>query len=160
VTSGVTLRPLALDDAPACDRIVLGLPYHFGQEGGRLDCAEAVRSHDGLVAELADDVVGFLTWQRRFEAAAEITWMAVRRDHRGEGIGHALVDALVAQLREERIRLLVVLTVSPNDPDEPDAQDGGYEATRAFYRSAGFVTARDLPREWPGDLAALFARPV
>jgi ribosomal protein S18 acetylase RimI-like enzyme len=160
VTAGIDVRPLAPDDADACDRIVLGLPYHFGHEGGRRDCAAAVRSHDGLVAEVGGEVVGFLTWQRRFEEAAEITWMAVRRDHRGAGIGRALVDALVARLRDDRIRLLIVLTVSPNDPDEPDPDDGGYEATRAFYRSVGFVTARDLPREWPGDLAALFARPL
>ena len=158
MTPGVDVRRLAPDDADACDRIVLSLPYHFGDEGGRRDCAAAVRSHDGLVSELGGEVVGFLTWQRRFDEAAEITWMAVRRDHRGEGIGHALVDALVASLREEGVRLLVVLTVSPNDPDEPNPQDGGYEATRAFYRSMGFITARDLPREWPGDLAALFAR--
>jgi ribosomal protein S18 acetylase RimI-like enzyme len=160
VTSGVDVRRLAPDDAEACHRIVLSLPYHFGHEGGRRECAAAVRSHEGLVAELGGEVVGFLTWQPRFDEAAEITWMAVRRDHRGQGIGHALIDALVGRLRDEGTRLLVVLTVSPSDPDEPDPEDGGYEATRAFYRSVGFVTARDLPREWPGDLAALFARPI
>ena len=98
MTSGVDVRPLAPDDADACDRIVLSLPYHFGNEGGRRDCAAAVRSQDGLVAELGGEVVGFLTWQRRFEEAAEITWMAVRRGRRGEGIGHTLVDALVTSL--------------------------------------------------------------
>jgi GNAT superfamily N-acetyltransferase len=126
-------------------------------EGRRL-CAEAVRSQPGFVATDDDVVIGFVTWERRFEEAAEITWMAVRRDRRGSGVGHALVDRLVDELLALGLRLLVALTVSPNDPDEPDARDGGYEATRAFYRSVGFVLARDLPREWGSDTAVLLVK--
>lgn len=81
------IRSLEPDDAPACDAIVAGLPYHFGQEQGRRDCAAAVRRDPG---------------------------------------------------------------------PEPD---DGYLSTRAFYRSVGFVLARDLPREWDGgDTAVLLVR--
>jgi hypothetical protein len=32
--------------------------------------------------------------------------------------------------------------------------------TRAFYRSVGFVPARELPNLWPGDKALLLAMPL
>jgi len=47
----VTIRPLEAADAEACDAIVASLPYHFGLEEGRRECAAAVRSQRGLVAE-------------------------------------------------------------------------------------------------------------
>lgn len=153
------IRELTSSDAPACDAIVAGLDYHFGLEEGRRQCAEAVRVQRGIVALRGGEVVGFLTWEPRYEAAVEITWMAVRRDVRGRGIGRHLVEALATERRAEGCRILLVLTVSPND-EEPGPRDGGYEATRGFYRSTGFVMARDLPGEWGSDLAVLFLRPL
>lgn len=116
----------------------------------------AVRRDPGLVAMEGSEVVGFLTYVDRFDEAAEITWMAVRSERRREGIGHALIDRLVGQLTAEGKRVLLVLTVSPSDPGpEPD---DGYGATRAFYRSAGFVLGRDLRGEWDADTAVVMVR--
>jgi ribosomal protein S18 acetylase RimI-like enzyme len=154
--NSVEVRPLAPADAESCDAIVAGLPYHFGDEVGRRECEAAVRRAPGLVAVEGNDVVGFLTYVGRFDEAAEITWMAVRADRRRRGIGHALIDRLAERLAAEGRRVLLVLTVSPSDPGtEPD---DGYRSTRAFYRSAGFVLGRDLPREWDGDTAVLMVR--
>jgi ribosomal protein S18 acetylase RimI-like enzyme len=155
--SGVEVRPLGPDDAGACDAIVAGLPYHFGQEQGRRDCAAAVRRDPGLVAVDGGEIVGFLTYVPRFDEAAEITWMAVRADRRRLGVGHALIDRLSDDLEAAGRRILLVLTVSPSDPGpEPD---DGYQSTRAFYRSVGFVLGRDLTREWDGgDTAVLLAK--
>jgi ribosomal protein S18 acetylase RimI-like enzyme len=153
----VAIRPLEPADAEACDAIVLGLPYHFGDETGRRECAAAVRSQRGLVAEDADGVVGFLTVESRFEAAAEITWMAVRNDRRRRGIGRMLVERAAAGAVAEGRRLLLVLTVSPTDG--PDEIADGYQATRAFYEANGFVLVRDLPGYWPGgDTPVLMVR--
>ena len=155
---GAVIRPLASADADACDRIISSLPYHFGHEQGRRDCADAVRRDTGLVAVEDDEVVGFLTYVPRFDEAAEITWMAVRNDRRRRGIGHALIEELSERLRAEGTRILVALTVSPSDPDpEPD---DGYQSTRAFYRSTGFVLARDLRNEWESDTAVVMVRPL
>ena len=155
---GVEIRPLAPGDAEACDAIVAGLPYHFGQEQGRRDCAAAVRREAGLVAVGDEEVVGFLTFVPRFEEAAEITWMAVRNDRRRRGAGHRLIESLTDLLRADGRRLLVVLTVSPSDPG-PEPEDG-YGATRDFYRSCGFVLARDLRNEWDGDTAVVMVKPL
>jgi ribosomal protein S18 acetylase RimI-like enzyme len=143
----LTIRPLEVADAPACDAIIASLPYHFGLEKGRRDCAAAVRSQRGLVAEHDGEVVGFLTTEPRFDAAAEITWMAVHATGRRRGVGRALMDRLAADLGAEGRRLLVVLTVSPNDPDEIE---DGYQATRAFYAANGFELAREFAGYW-GD---------
>jgi ribosomal protein S18 acetylase RimI-like enzyme len=109
MTTGVTIRPLEAADAPACDEVIRSLPYHFGDEDGQRQCAEAVRAGPGLVAVRDDRVVGFLTVAHHFESASEITWMAVHARHRGQGIGRALVDRLTGQLRGEGRRLLLVL---------------------------------------------------
>ena len=154
----VAVRPLAAADAAACDAIVAGLPYHFAQQEGRRACAAAVRTQPGLVAVVGGAVVGFLTVQRHFDQAAEITWMAVQARRRRQGVGRALVERLCRDLAAEGRSLLLVLTVSPSDPgaEPPD----GYQATRAFYRSVGFVLARDLPELWPHDTAVLLVRTV
>ena len=154
--TGVRIRALGREHATACDEIVIGLPYHFANERGRRDCAAAVRRDPGLVALEGDEVVAFLTYVHRFDEAAEITWMAVRANRRREGIGHALIDRLVEQLTAEGRRILLVLTVSPSDPgSEPE---DGYGATRAFYRSAGFVLGRDQRGEWDADTAVVMVR--
>jgi GNAT superfamily N-acetyltransferase len=79
--------------------------------------------------------------------------MAVRADRRRGGIGHALIERLTDELIAAGRRILLVLTVSPSDPG-PEADDG-YQSTRAFYRSVGFVLGRDLAREWDGGDAAV-----
>jgi ribosomal protein S18 acetylase RimI-like enzyme len=152
------VRPLRAEDAERCDRIVASLPYHFGQEDGRRECARAVRAQPGLVAVEDGTLVGFLTVQHHFDHAAEITWMAVHADHRHRGVGRALVGRLCRDLAAEGRRLLLVLTVSPSDPG-PEPPDG-YQATRAFYRSVGFLLARDLPGLWPNDTAVLLVQPL
>ncbi len=154
----VSIRPLEVADAPACDEIIRSLPYHFGDEDGQRQCAEAVRGSPGLVAVRDDQVVGFLTVAHNFESTSEITWMAVHARHRGQGMGRALVDRLTGQLRGEGRRLLLVLTVSSLD-EEPGVDDG-YQRTRAFYRSVGFLPARELPDLWPGDKALLLVMPL
>jgi GNAT superfamily N-acetyltransferase len=152
------IRPLVTGDAPACDAVIASLPYHFGNEDGRRECAEAVRSQAGLVAVEGDRVVGFLTVVHHFPETSEISWMAVHADRRGRGIGRALLRQLTGELKGQGRRLLLVLTVSSLE-EEPGVDDG-YHRTRAFYRAVGFVPARELPDLWPGDKALLLAMPL
>jgi hypothetical protein len=48
-----------------CDQIILSLPHHFGHEGGRQVCAQAVRG---------GRVIGFVTTQAAYlDTAREVT---------------------------------------------------------------------------------------
>jgi ribosomal protein S18 acetylase RimI-like enzyme len=134
----VEIRRLSPSDAEACDAVLASLPYHFGDEGGQAECAEAVRSQPGFVAA-ADDgtVVGFITWRVRDGLAPEITWMAVDASHRRRGIGGALVERLVVELPPDA-QYLVVTTLA--EESEPDPPPDGYQTTRSFYRKHGFET--------------------
>jgi N-acetylglutamate synthase-like GNAT family acetyltransferase len=97
----VVTRQLVVNDAEACDAIVATLPYHFGDEEGRRECAAAIRAQRGLVAEDGGEVVGFLTLEPRFDECLEVTWMAVRADRRRQGIGRVLLDRVATDSREE-----------------------------------------------------------
>ena len=130
------IRALNAADADACDAVIASLPYHFGDEGGRAECAEAVRTQRGLVAATDDGVVvGFITWVIPDGLAAELTWLAVEQGHRRAGIGGRLVDALVAEL-PAGTRYLAVTTLA--EESEPDPPPDGYQTTRRFYRRHGF----------------------
>jgi predicted N-acetyltransferase YhbS len=150
------LRGLTVDDAAACDAIVASLPYHFGNERGIAACARAVRSQEGFVAEIDEQVVGFLTFEDRSAESAEITWMAVRADHRRRGIGRSLIEHASANLAARGVRFVSVLTLAPSVPDDvPD----GYEGTRRFYRAVGFTPLRELDlRSWDDETALLLVR--
>lgn len=131
----LTIRQLVPADAEACDAIVASLPYHFGDEHGRELCAAAVREQAGLVATHGGPPVGFVTWRPWYAAAFEITWMAVHADQRRQGIGRALVEALVGEV-PRATRYAVVTTLSEATP-EPGVVDG-YAGTRAFWQRCGF----------------------
>jgi GNAT superfamily N-acetyltransferase len=152
------IRPLAPADAEACDAVVLTLPYHFGNEGGRAECARAVRSQNGLVAVEEGEVVGFLTLERHDPRSAEITWMAVRADRRRHGVGRGLIERAIDDLAADGVELLSVLTMAESEPEERETDN--YADTRAFYRALGFVPLRELALEGWDDRAVILVRPV
>lgn len=140
-------------DAAACDAIVKGLPAWFGAAQGIADCAVAVRSQAGLVADDDHGVGGFLTWEVR-DGIAEITWMAVRANARRRGLGRALLGALVDRLRIDGVGELRVKTLSSRDPYPP------YGETRAFYLANGFEAIAELDVWGPENPAVLLARRI
>jgi len=152
------IRPLSPTDAEACDAIVLTLPYHFGNERGRAECARAVRSQKGLVAVEGGEVVGFLTLERHDPRSAEISWMAVRADRRRRGIGRLLIERAVDDLVGNGVELLSVLTLAESEPEERETDN--YADTQAFYLALGFVPLRELAVEEWDDRAVILVRPV
>jgi len=149
----VAIRDLEPRDADVCDAIVAGLPDWFGNEQGIRDCAEAVRSHAGLVASDETGVIGFLTWTLdREEGAAEITWMAVRAASRRGGVGRSLLSAPFERLRAEQVHRVDVKTLSERATYPP------YEETRAFYLANGFEWVAELDIWDEDDPAVLLSR--
>jgi GNAT superfamily N-acetyltransferase len=140
-------------DADACAAIMRGLPEWFGLAEGLEACARAVRGQAGLVAVAEDGTVeGFLTWRPATAAAADITWLAVRRDRHGGGIGRALVEEAARRAAADGLAVLTVWTLSAADPDPH------YAATRAFYARLGFVPVAEAEIWGPENPAVLFAR--
>src|SRR5215468_2174266 len=124
------IRDLRPADATACDAIIASLPHFFGDPGGIADCAQAVRSQRGWVAEVDGDVDAFLTVDYPLPSAPEITWMAVRQGRRRAGLGRALIERTVASLPGARVLSVLTLAASV-------AQEGTdtYAGTRAFYQA-------------------------
>jgi GNAT superfamily N-acetyltransferase len=153
-----TIRALGRNDAPACDAIVASLPYHFGDDHGRELCAAAVREQAGFVATRRDALVGFVTCRPWYAAAIEITWMAVHADERRNGVGRALVDALVRHA-QPAVRYALVTTLSEATP-EPGVEDG-YAGTRMFWQRCGFEPVWD-PAGWWNEVnqAVVMIRPL
>jgi ribosomal protein S18 acetylase RimI-like enzyme len=141
-------------DADACDAIVAGLPDWFGNEQGIAECAAAVRSQQGLVADDDEGVRGFLTWEAVSDGVAEITWMAVRADARRSGTGRMLLGGLVDRLRTAGVTDLRVKTLSSRHPSQE------YAETRAFYRAKGFEEVEELDIWGPENPAVLLSRRV
>jgi GNAT superfamily N-acetyltransferase len=148
----VKIRELTHADAEICGGIIDGLPNWFGNEDGIRQCAEAVRTERGLVAEHDARVVGFLTYAAAQEEA-EITWMAVAADLRGSGIGSSLIKVLVTQLKAADVGRLLVKTLSDREDPGP-----AYAQTRAFYLAMGFVPEAELYIWGPENPAQLLAK--
>jgi GNAT superfamily N-acetyltransferase len=149
------IRDLQVADADSCDAIIASLPHFFGDPAGIADCARAVRTQRGWVAEVDGTVHAFLTVDYPLPSAPEITWMAVRNDRRRSGLGRALIERTVASL--SGARLLSVLTLAASVPQEGTDT---YAGTRAFYQAMGFAPVREInPPGWSGA-ALLLALPL
>jgi GNAT superfamily N-acetyltransferase len=131
------------------------LPDFFSYEPGLEDCAKAVRSQRGFVAEVSGAIVGFATWEQRTEETAEITWAAVRADHRHSGVGTGIIEAVCSDLRERGYRLALAMTSAANKDHSEDT----YVATRAFWSRRGFHALIELDI-WETNYALLMVRPL
>lgn len=139
------IRPLDPEnDSAACDAIVASLPDWFGLDVGIRECASAVRTQPGLVAEVDGAVAGFLTLARPYPPTPEISWLAVHARHRRRGIGRALIATLSDQLRTQGDRLVLVKTLSDRTDPGPE-----YAETRAFYLEMGFLPVAELDVDPP-----------
>jgi GNAT superfamily N-acetyltransferase len=152
------IRGLQPNDAEACDAIVAGLPYFFGDPGGIEQCRKAVRTQPGLVATDGGELVGFVTIARYPGTSAEITWMAIRADRRRQGVGRLLIERTAREMVAEGCSLLFVLTLGPSVPE--DVEDS-YAGTRAFYAEMGFIPLREFSlRDWSDEAALLLVLPL
>lgn len=148
------IRSLELRDGAACDAIIASLPDWFGLEEGIRECAEAVRTQPGLVAEVGDEVTGFLTIARPYPGTPQISWLAVHARHRRRGIGRALIMALSDRLRTHGDRLVLVETLSDRRDPGPE-----YAETRAFYQAMGFIPVTEV-RDDPVNPIQLLVLPL
>lgn len=151
----VSIVPLHPTHVDACEQIARAMPAWFGIEEGLQDLRQCLETEPGLVAVCGDQVVGFITIASPFPETREITWMAVSPGHHRQGIGRALVEALIVQAKDERGTLVHVKTLADLHPSPEYAQ------TRAFYHALGFQRLIVLPELWgPSNPCLLLVRPL
>ncbi len=146
-----------MDHSEPCMEIARGLRTHF-DDGAMEKMPGDLRQNDLYIAEDDDgQVVGFLTVLRRSPDVGDISWMGVRNDLWRRGIGTALMTKAARDLAADGASILMVHTLSDTVDYEP------YEATRAFYSSAGFKhleTIDPYPGVAPGNPIAIYVKPL
>lgn len=137
------------------DSLLRLLPAWFGIESSIVEYVTAASRLPALIARADDDVaVGVLVYERHFPETVEIHVMAVEPSCHRRGAGRALVAELERVLAADGTRLLAVKTLGPTHPDE------GYQATRQFYRTCGFLPVEELLNLWPGNPCLLMIKPL
>ena len=131
--------------ASTTERFLAQLPSWFGIPEANAAYVQAARELAGLLTLVDGEPVGMLLHQRHFPEAAEIHLMAVSPNWHRRGIGTAMVNRLVSDLRRTECQLLQVKTLGPSRPHP------GYAATREFYRAAGFLPLEELTELWGND---------
>ncbi len=153
--AGQWLVSTGAQDPASVERLLRALPHWFGIEHSVLEYIEDARALPTYLAWETKDhqgrervgcPVGVLLARRHFPGAAEIHLLAVQPDLHRSGVGRALVDALVADLAADGVRLLQVKTLGPS------RDDAGYAKTRQFYTAMGFQPLEERHDLWdPGN---------
>jgi len=137
----VALRSMTEDDIPALVSLVADLHEWFNKdvpEQVRADCSRC----DGLVAEAAGTIIGFVLWLQRIDVC-DIKWLAVVRERHRQGIGSRLINALMQTARQAGAERIVVDTLAPTHDYDP------YARSRAFYEARGFQLVGIEPGGFP-----------
>ncbi len=143
------------DDLATVTRDLLArLPEWFGIDEANASYVESATRLPGYVARSGDEVAGVLLLHRHFPEAAELHLIAVAPDRHRRGIGTALVAAAEADARADGVRLLQVKTLGPTRPD------AGYDKTRAFYLSIGFLRLEEMLELWDQNPALILVKPL
>lgn len=121
----VVIRPAGFQDAGAIFSLIRSYPDYLLPRA----LGDLIQNIDRcLVAELAGQVVGTVSWQILPEIgvsgnpSVEIKSLAVRDSERGHGIGYRLVTEAIKRIAVFRPREIIVLTFGP-----------------AFFERFGFV---------------------
>lgn len=143
------VRDLRPEDVATCGALLESLPEWFGFPEVNAGYVESLPSLPTFVAEVGDDVAGFVALEPYGAVAAEILVLAVRRELHRRGIGHLLVERAREWCRASGVPWLHVKTRGPKTPD------ANYERTRRFYLAEGFDPLYESLTEWGPSNAAL-----
>ncbi|KUG57623.1 GNAT family acetyltransferase [Serinicoccus chungangensis] len=118
----------------AAEQLLASVPEWFGLPEANGDYIEAARSKETWTVKGEDGgVVGLTLVDRHFPHVAELHLMVVDRQHHGQGVGTAMVQAIEQDARQRGVKLLEVKTLGASHPDS------GYARTRHFYEQMGFL---------------------
>ena len=152
----IVIRPSMPDDAEEMLAVARSLSEWFDEPSFE-EMADDLEDDPGVVAVLDGRIAGWATWYPSSDSPdsglLELTWIAVRHDLRGRGIGRALMGAVEEALLAEGVRTLELWTVAES------SGLAGYAETRAFYGALGFIEHRiDTVNRTAGGYDRLFLR--
>lgn len=133
------IRRLGAADHSDVLRIARTVPQWFTAKGIEMMRVD-LHYHHGFLAERDGATVGFVTFFTH-EGAGRIGWIAVSPDHHRQGIGRALIEAVITEFGKHGLSEIQVKTLSDSVAYEP------YERTRKFYSAMGFVESERIPGE-------------
>lgn len=128
----IEIRKIEPQDIEKCLAILRALSQWFGIESAIVEYGEDLKSLDGFTASEGDGLIGFVGLKRYGTASVEINVIGVHPEHRGKGLGSALLKAVESSL-DGSVRLLHMKTLAPTHPDP------NYAETRAFWKAKGFI---------------------
>jgi ribosomal protein S18 acetylase RimI-like enzyme len=147
----IRIRTTLADDSPFILEIASGEPLFSPQEadtvGELLQDYLHRPDHNGyyfMTAEANGAVAGFACYGPTplTHGTYDLYWICVEAGQKGQGVGRALMQAVIEQLHQLAGRLLVLDTSG-----RPD-----YAPTRAFYERLGFRRTAVIPEFYaPGD---------
>lgn len=139
----IEIREIELEDIEKCLAILRALPQWFGIESAIVEYGGDLKSLDGFTAAEGDRLIGFVGLKRYGIASVEINVIGVHPEHRGKGIGSALLKVVESSL-DSNVQLLHLKTLAPTHPDP------SYAETRAFWQAKGFIPM-DTHELWGGE---------
>lgn len=145
MTPAYAIERLSPADAPGIvEPILRSVPEWFGIESATRGYIEASARLPTWAARLRDsaEVIGFITLERHFPAAAEIHCIAVAKASHGRGAGTALVQFAEDHLRADGAHYLQVKTLGPS------RECAEYARTRRFYERCGFAPLQEIRGLW------------
>lgn len=125
-----------------CNGILRSLPLWFGIETAIVDYVQDVRAMETWAAFEGDQLLGFASINRHFEASAEIHVMGIKENFHRKGIGRTLLNDIENELRKGGVKFLTVKTLSASRLNKE------FDQTRNFYLHVGFTPLEEFKTLW------------
>ena len=136
---GLSIKPSTKKDALA---IAKNLPSFFN-DVGIASMTKDFESHEIWGAFVKENLSGFISLRKADKRSLEVSWLAVKKDSQGIGIGSALIKEVLNKYAEKGFSICYVKTLAETVEDE------GYAKTRSFYKNLGFCTL-EIIDPYPG----------
>lgn len=131
------IRPFAADDFDACVRLLASLPEWRDLPESVRDYASVLGAMPVWVAAAGSGVDALLAVLPSPNArSAELHLLAVAAHARARGIGRALVEHVLAELRAGGTRVVTAMLL------DPAHDDGRHDPARRLYEALGFEPLR------------------
>ena len=131
-------------------QVMGALPEWFSPPEDILRKAEIHRDYPFFAAEKDGDTVGFAAIKVHNPFTADLYTIGVLKESQHQGAGSLLLSACEEWCRKQGFVYLTVKTLDGSAYYPP------YDATRAFYRRAGFIPLEVFPTFWGEENPCLF----